>query len=144
MRSERSKWLFAMSTKLHVNISLKYPNNLRGGRMKIFKLSLVVVLSLFAVSAFAGEMEIILGVIAPFLKEYVIKFPLLGTIINVMITSRIVVKPLMSALMTIYKDKPQFTFLSFTVEVTEAKWYKSLAFILDWLLSIKLPKEPVK
>lgn len=107
------------------------------------KFLIIALLSLLSVSAFAGETEVILGIIAPFLTEYAVKYPLLGDIIGIMVTFRLVMKPLMSALLTIFKDT-NISFLSFTTEITEAKWYKTVAFVLDWMLSIKLPKDGPK
>ena len=109
--------------------------------MKFF---LVLFLSIFSMSVLAGEGEIstVLAIIGPFLSSYVEKYPLIGDIIGVMVTARLVIKPLMSALLTIFEDT-QFSFLQWAKDVSDSKVYKSVAFVLDWLLSIKLPKKEV-
>lgn len=112
--------------------------------MKHFKTFLIPFLFLFSACAFSEEMssgvKTVMGILTPFIGQYAERFPVIGNIIELMITARIVIKPIMSALLTIYKDRPQFKFLSFSDSVLENKIYKTVAFVLDYVASIKLPK----
>ena len=87
-----------------------------------------------------SELKTLFIIIGPFLSQYAVKYPLLGEILSVMVTARLVVKPLMSALLTIGKDT-QFSFLDGVAKFSDGKVYKTIAFVLDWLLSVKLPKK---
>jgi len=113
--------------------------------MRPLKIFLIPFLLLFSACAFSEEMssgvKTVLGILTPFIGQYAEKFPIIGKVIELMITSRIVIKPIMSALLTIYKDKPQFKFLSFSDSILESKTYKTVAFVLDYVASIKLPKK---
>lgn len=110
---------------------------------KLLTYFLIAFVACFSISAMAAGLDVgtILGFVGPLLPEYIEKFPILGDIINVMLTARVIVKPLMSALLSIYKDKPNFKFLSFSESVLDNKIYQTVAFVLDWLLSVKLPKK---
>lgn len=105
---------------------------------------LVTILLIFLVTpiAFAGEgdMGTVLTILSPFLMQAVEKYPIVGDIVGVMITFRLVMKPIMSALLTIFKDT-NFKFLSFSESVLDNKIYKAVVFFLDYLLSVKLPKK---
>ena len=105
----------------------------------------ILLIALFSTALFAqepevsGEIGVVLKILAPFLSEYAQKWTWLGKALEVMVTCRLVIKPLMSALLTIFKDT-QFQFLSFSESVLQNKIYKTVAFILDWVISLKLPK----
>ena len=109
--------------------------------MKLFTAFLFMIFATFSFSAFAdGDMGTVLTILSPFLVEMIEKYPVLGKIVSIMVSFRLVMKPLMSALLTIFKDT-QFKFLSFSEEVLDNKIYKSVVFVLDYLLSVKLPKK---
>lgn len=108
--------------------------------MIAFTLMIVTILSLTCASVHAAELETVLNIVAPFLSEYAVKYPLLGQILHIMVMSRLIVKPLMTALLKI-NESADLRFLDPVRELSGSKIYKSVAFILDWLLSIKLPKK---
>lgn len=100
---------------------------------------LLLVLALLIPSfAFASEVSTVLAILGPFLSTWAEKYPLLADILGIMVTARLVMKPIMSALLTISKDA-EFAFLDKVAEFSENKIYKMVAFVLDWLLSVKLP-----
>jgi len=111
------------------------------GMKPIFYLALF---ALFPLVCFAGEVPAELNtlfmIIGPFLAQYAEKYPLLAQVLSIMVTARLVIKPLMSALLTISKDT-EFKFLEPLKEFSDNKAYKTVAFFLDWLLSVKLPKK---
>jgi len=89
-----------------------------------------------------AELSTILAVMGPLLGGFALKYPVIGDIIGIMITCRIIIKPLMSALITIAGDT-NIKFLDDIAKFADGKIYKLVAFILDWVFSIKLPKKPV-
>lgn len=109
--------------------------------------SLIFVMALMPLTIFAQEVapevKTLLTIIGPFLAQYAEKYPALATVLQIMVTARLVIKPLMSALLTISKDT-QFSFLEPLKSISDSKIYKTIAFVLDWLLSIKLPKKEEK
>lgn len=96
--------------------------------------------SLAFASDVPSELSTILNIVGPFIMPYVEKYPVLGKVMEIMLVSRMVIKPLMVAIQTIYKDA-QFDFLKVLAEFSDSKIYKIIAFILDWVASIKLPKK---
>ena len=106
-------------------------------------LSLVLITLSFAAfgqDAPPAELNTLFVIIGPFISQYAEKYPILAQIISVMVTARLIVKPLMSALLTIGKDT-EIKFLKPLQEISDGKIYKTVAFVLDWVLSIKLPKK---
>lgn len=108
--------------------------------MKLLILVLFFPLLALAESPIPGGVQTVLSIIAPYLESYSAQYPWLGNILSIMVTARLVMKPLMSALLQISKDT-QFGFLKFLEELSDSKVYKIVAYILDWVLSIKLPKK---
>jgi hypothetical protein len=89
------------------------------------------------------EVKTLLTVIAPFMEMYIIKYPLLGKVMGYMLTARLIIKPLMSALMTI-STGVEISFLKKVGKFSGSKIYKIIAFILDWVFSLKLPQADSK
>ena len=87
------------------------------------------------------ELAGILSFLGPLLGSFAIKYPWLADILGIMVTARLIVKPLMSAIITMAADT-EIKFLDSIAAYSDSKIYKLVAFILDWVLSIKLPKKP--
>jgi hypothetical protein len=87
------------------------------------------------------EVSTVLAILAGFLPGWVEKYPILADILGIMATARLVIKPIMSALLTIFAST-SFPFLAKVAEFSDNKIYKIIAFILDWVVSLKLPKKP--
>lgn len=87
-----------------------------------------------------AELAGILSFLGPVLGSFAIKYPVLADILGIMVTARLIIKPLMSALITMAKDT-NIEVLDNVAAFSDNKIYKIVAFILDWVLSIKLPSK---
>lgn len=99
---------------------------------------------MFSVIAFGqeipSEIGVALSILGPFMAGFVEKYPVLGDIFAVMLISRLVIKPLMSAMIAI-AESTEVKFLDEIAEFADSKIYKIIAFVLDWVFSLKLPKK---
>lgn len=86
-------------------------------------------------------MDSILGVIAPLIISLGIKFPFVSVMLQIIVYSRLVVKPLMSLLVGLATQMPNNGFRTFMLKMSDHVAYKVVAYILDWFVSIKLPKK---
>jgi hypothetical protein len=113
---------------------------------KIWGLMFIILCLLFVnTSVNAAEVDMVLAFIKPFMEQYAEKFPWLSTIVSVVGLVRVVIKPLMSAMVTINADLKkqghEVNPLQKLEDVSHNKIYKSVAYVMDWFLSIKLPKK---
>lgn len=69
------------------------------------------------------------------------KYPMLMTLFLVIGFMRVINKPLFSFLNTLVKATPTVRDDEILAVVEQSKIYKTIAFILDWTASIKLPKK---
>lgn len=95
---------------------------------------------MFGAEEVSKELSILLSIIGPYLSEYAIKYPGLGSVLAIMVTARLIIKPVMSAILVISKDV-DISFIKKIAEFSDNKIYKIVAFIMDYVLSIKLPKK---
>jgi hypothetical protein len=109
--------------------------------------SLLLLFSLFLCVAYGqevaevpSELAGILAFLGPILGSFAIKYPAIADILGIMVTARLIIKPLMSALITMSKDT-NIKFLDNIAAFSGNKIYKIVAFILDWVLSVKLPSK---
>ncbi len=70
------------------------------------------------------------------------KYPSLATVIMVVGTLRLLVKPLMSFLREFVQITPTHTDNAWLKRLEESKWWKAALYFLDWFGSIKLQKKP--
>lgn len=76
------------------------------------------------------------------LKQYVAQFPdWLITMFLVMGSFRVVMKPLVALVQLIVKETPTPEDDKFVAKVMESKTYKTVCFVLDWVVSLKLPQK---
>jgi len=101
---------------------------------------LILSIILLPIIAFAGESNVLLDFLSPLLSTYAVKYKVLGDILGVMVTFRLIMKPIMSALLAVGKDL-DFKILKDLEKIAGGNTYKTVAFLLDWILSIKLPKK---
>lgn len=109
---------------------------------------LLLLVSMLCVVAFGQEVpyEIppelagILSFLGPLLGSFALKYPIIGDIFSVMLLCRVIIKPLMSALITM-AEGTEIKFLDDIAKFADGKVYKLIAFILDWVFSVKLPKK---
>jgi len=115
------------------------------------KYLILVILSLLSLVLFGQdapaevipqELNIALTFLGTFMGGFVTKYPWLGDALGWMLTARLIIKPIMSAISTAFKDS-EIGFLNDMAKFSDNKIYKILAFVLDWVFSLKLPKKPV-
>ena len=75
-----------------------------------------------------------------FLIEFMAKNPQLASVLVVMGLLRAVFKPLMSVIQAYVDATPDGGDNEKLEKVKESKWFKTLAWLLDYAASIKLPK----
>ena len=114
-------------------------------KLKIFALAMLS--AILPVLVFAQEsgvssgLEAFLVVLGPVLGTYAAKFPWLGILLLVMLYARIIMKPIMSAIITIGKELPESKAQVFLASMSGHWAYKIVAYLLDWFGSIKIPKK---
>ena len=110
-------------------------------RLLYFVLSLILIMPIVA---FADEVNsglvTLLNIVAPFLAEYAGKWPWLAVVLKVMFYTRLIVKPLMSAAVTIGEGVPDGKYRQFMKSMSGHPVYKVVSYLLDWFASIKLPQ----
>jgi hypothetical protein len=116
--------------------------------MKFMLVAFLALLAFTPMSLFAQEVAEVpaalismLGILGPFVAGFAPGNPWIFDLLVVMGTARVIVKPLMSALLEMSKDA-NLSFLEPIQKFADGKIYKILAYILDWTLSVKLPKKP--
>lgn len=106
---------------------------------------LFFILFAFPLVAFAAEvnpaLESVLSFLGPLLGEFAGRYPWLGKVLTVMLWARIIIKPIMSALLTIGQDMPDGGARKFLRSMSDHVAYKVVAYLLDWFGSVKLPKK---
>lgn len=118
--------------------------------MKLLKNLILVLVGVLMVSfinlCFAQDiapipgMDTALALLGPLLVSLAVKYPFVGVVIKVMIYCRLILKPVMSALITIAEQMPDNGFKKFMLKLAPSIWYKVFAYLLDWFCSVKLPK----
>lgn len=78
-------------------------------------------------------------VIISFLITLVSKYPITATIIGVMGTARLILKPVMTCLHAIAESTETTKDNEFLKKLEEHKVFKAISFILDYAFSIKVP-----
>jgi hypothetical protein len=86
-------------------------------------------------------MEAVTAFLEPLLFEYASKYPVLLTILIVMASFRIFFKPLMEIFKGVVDLTPSKKDDEFYAKMLDHKAYKTVAFLIDWFASIKLPKK---
>ena len=84
----------------------------------------------------------ILPIFGPILESLAGKYGVLAQILMIMGLARLCMKPLMTSLGEIVKITPSEKDDAFLNKVLASQWYKGICFVLDFVLSIKLPKAP--
>lgn len=100
---------------------------------------LVLALLLLPMIAMAGSIESIWPVLSAFILGYATEYPTIFTIVGIMGSVRIVMKPLMSLVLVTVELTPTNKDNLFLEKLKNYWWYKTLVYLLDWSLSIKLP-----
>ena len=110
-------------------------------------LILIVFMVAFPFTVFSSELEVsegivtLLNIVAPFLADFASRYEWVAVALQVLIYTRIIVKPVMSALIEISSNVPEGKFRKFMRDMSDHFAYKLVAYILDWFASIKLPKK---
>lgn len=86
-------------------------------------------------------METVLALLGPYLEMGMLKYPWLVTVIMVMGTFRLFLKPLMTIFQNVINLTPSKRDDEFMEKMMESKAYKAFAFFVDWVASVKLPKK---
>jgi len=113
----------------------------------IIWLLLVFVVSAFAMVCFGQDvvpvpgLDKILEVLGPVLVNLAAKFPFLASALVFMMYARLIVKPLMSLLISIAEQLPDGKYKLYMLSISGSMPYKIVAYLLDWFVSVKLPKE---
>lgn len=84
----------------------------------------------------------ILPVFGPILESLAGKYGALAQFIMIMGLARLCMKPIMTAVGEIVKITPSAKDDAFLDKVLVNPWYKGVCFVLDFVLSIKLPQAP--
>ena len=85
--------------------------------------------------------ETIFEIIKNLIETYGAQYPAVVSIIAIVGTLRLFVKPVMAAIEQIVAATPTKEDDKFLKELKESEAYKWFVFLLDWLTSIKLPKK---
>ncbi len=80
----------------------------------------------------------------PLLEGYAGQYGWLVSVLTVVGSLRLFLKPLMSIVQNVVYLTPNKKDDEFVNKILEAKWYKMLSYLLDWFGSIKLPQAPKK
>jgi hypothetical protein len=86
--------------------------------------------------------ESILPVFGPILEALAGKYGAFAQILMIMGLARLCMKPVMTAAGEIVKITPSEKDDAFLNKMLVSPWYKGVCFVLDFVLSIKLPKAP--
>jgi len=110
--------------------------------MRYFLLLFLCLLPLTALTAeVSPTLSGMLEILSPVLASLAAKYPWLGTALTVILYTRIVVKPLMSALVSVGENLPEGKARKYLKDISGHNAYKIFAYLLDWFASIKLPKK---
>lgn len=74
-----------------------------------------------------------------FVIEFLARFPVVHSIVAIVGALRLIVKPIVSAARAVAAMTPSKGDDEFLASVETSRGYKIIAFVLDWLASIKLP-----
>ena len=102
------------------------------------KFILVISILLFPLLAFAG-IETVWPMMGPMLLGYAEQYPTIFTVIIYMGSARLIMKPLMSLALAYVELTPTTSDNEFLEKLKKYWWYKSLVYLMDWSLSVKLP-----
>ncbi len=86
-------------------------------------------------------MDGVLSWLLPLLEQYAQQYPWLATVVFVMGSFRLFLKPVMSIIEAVVGLTASPKDDEFLAKVLDHKAYKAVAYVLDWLGSIKLPKK---
>lgn len=87
-------------------------------------------------------MDSVLDWLGPLLEGYAGAYPWLVSVLLVIGSARLFVKPVMSLVLAYVQVTPKKSDDKwFNDNVLNAKWYKTASYILDWVGSIKLPQK---
>ena len=105
---------------------------------------ILFLISMISFAAFGSDIvetiSPIWNVLGPIVISFGAKFPIIFTIVFFMGTIRLFMKPLMSAIQTYIDSTPTSSDNEFLEKIKQNFIYKIIVFILDWALSLKLPK----
>ena len=82
----------------------------------------------------------IFDVLGPIILSFGGKFPVIFTVIFFIGTARFFMKPIMSAISAYIESTPTKSDDAFLAKLKDSVIYKIVIYILDWCLSVKLPK----
>ena len=80
--------------------------------------------------------------VAKWVISYVSQYPIFSTVILAMGFLRLSLKPLMTMAQAFVKMTPYDSDDQWLQSFEQSKGYKMFVFLLDWLLSVKLPEKP--
>ena len=72
--------------------------------------------------------------------ELINQYPTIGSILAFLALVGFAFKPLMTAVDTYVLNTPSTKDDEYVEGIKSAKWYKVIAFILDWAIRVKIPK----
>ena len=76
-----------------------------------------------------------------FVLELILQYPTLGSIVAIMGTLRLILKPLVTAVQSYVASTASTRDDEIVEGILGNKYYKAFAYVLDWSASIKLPKK---
>ena len=85
--------------------------------------------------------ETILPVFAPMIEALAGKYGTLAQVLMIVGVSRLCMKPIMVAFAEVVKITPSVKDDEFLGKLLANPIYKSVCFVFDWVLSLKLPKK---
>jgi len=83
----------------------------------------------------------ILAILGPLFEGFIKQYPVIGIVVFWIGAVRIVMKPVMAVALAIVQLTNTKSDDEWLAKLKTKKWYKTVCFILDWFLSVKLPKE---
>jgi hypothetical protein len=86
-------------------------------------------------------LQALLPVISPVLEALAGKYGTIAQVLMIMGISRACMKPIMVAAQEVIKITPSVKDDEFMSKLLESNLYKSICFVLDYALSIKLPQK---
>lgn len=89
-------------------------------------------------------MEAALLWLKPFIEQYSAEYPVLASIVFVLGTFRLFLKPVMEIVKNIISLTPSPKDDELLAKILDHKAYKAFAFFVDWIASVKLPKKEEK
>lgn len=85
--------------------------------------------------------QALLPLVSPVLEALAGQYGIVAQILVIMGLARACMKPIMVAVQEVVKITPSVNDDAFLAKVIESKTYNTICFVLDYALSIKLPKK---